>query len=71
MVFAPTLLDIAHQLDVGVGLLSVMFLVRAAGGVLGTMVSGVLLDKFPRRQYALLCVVLFARILGKVMFFSS
>ena len=64
VVFAPTLLDIAHQLDVGVGLLSVVFLVRAAGGVIGTMGSGMLMDRFPQQQYTLLCCVLVGRILG-------
>ena len=64
VVFAPTLLDIAHQLNVGVGLLSVIFLVRAIGAVIGTVGSGVLMDHFPRRQYILLCCVLMCGVTG-------
>ena len=64
MVFAPTLLDIAHQLNVGVGVLSVIFLVRAIGGVVGTVGSGILMDRYPRLQYALLCSVLVGGIAG-------
>ena len=62
--FAPTLLDIAHQLDVGVGLLSVAFLSRAIGGVIGTVSSGVLMDRFPSLQYTLLSCFLFGGIAG-------
>ena len=58
VVFAPTLLDIAHQLDVGVGVLSVIFLVRAIGGVIGTVGSGILMDHYPRLQYTLICLFL-------------
>ena len=64
MVFAPTLLDIAHQLNVGVGLLSVIFFVRAIGGVLGTVGSGIFLDHFPRLKYVLLCCVLACGVAG-------
>ena len=64
VVFAPTLLDIAHQLNVGVGVLSVIFLVRAIGGVVGTVASGILMDHYPRRQYALLCSFLVVVITG-------
>ena len=62
--FGPTLLDIAHQLDVGVELLSVAFLTRAIGGVIGTVGSGVLMDRFPRLQYTLFCCFLFGGITG-------
>ena len=71
MVFAPTLLDIAHQLDVGVGLLSVVFLTRAIGGVIGTVASGVLMDRFPRLQYTLLCCFLFGGIAGAELYMYS
>ena len=66
VVFGPTLLDIAHRLDVGVGLLSVIFLVRSIGGVIGTVGSGVLMDHFPRQQYSLLCLILAGGIAGAV-----
>lgn len=58
VVFAPTLLDIAHELDVGVGILSVIFLVRAIGSLIGTVGSGILMDRFPQLQYTQLCFVL-------------
>ena len=56
--FAPTLLDIAHQLNVGVGLMSVIFLVRAIGGVLGTVGCGVIMDRLPQLHHSLLCLAL-------------
>ena len=71
VVFAPTLLDIAHQLDVGVGLLSVVLLTRAIGGVIGTVASGVLMDRFPRLQYTLLCCFLFGGIAGAELYMYS
>jgi FHS family Na+ dependent glucose MFS transporter 1 len=85
VVFAPTLLDIAHQLNVGVGVLSVIFLVRAIGAVIGTVGSGILMDHYSRLQYAQLCIVLVGGIaatavvplsvhvamLGVVMFFMG
>ena len=64
VVFAPTLLDIAHQLNVGVGVLSVIFLVRAIGAVIGTVGSGILMDHYSRLQYAQLCIVLVGGIAG-------
>lgn len=64
VVFAPTLLDIARELHVGVGILSVIFLVRAIGSVIGTVGSGILMDHFPQLQYALLCFVLVAGVAG-------
>ena len=64
VVFAPTLLDIAHKLNVGVGIMSVIFLVRAIGGVVGTVGSGILIDHFPKKKNALLCCVLLGRITG-------
>lgn len=64
VVFAPTLLDIAHKLNVGVGILSLIFLVRAIGSVIGTVGSGILMDRFPQLQYALLCFVLFGGVAG-------
>ena len=65
--FAPTLLDIAHKLNVGVGILSVIFLVRAIGGVTGTVGSGILMDHFPKKQNALLGFMLFGGIVGKLL----
>ena len=62
--FAPTLLDLAHRLNVGVGVMSAVFLVRAVGGVIGTVGSGVLMDHFPRKQYVLLSSVLLGGIAG-------
>ena len=62
--FAPTLLDIAHQLDVGVGVLSVVFLARATGGVIGTVGSGVVMDRFPKQQYTFLCCAILGAIVG-------
>ena len=67
LVFAPTLLDIAHKLNVGVGVMSAIFLVRAIGGVIGTVGSGILMDHFPRKQYALLCCIIFGGIPGIYM----
>ena len=64
MVFAPTLLDIAQKLNVGVGVMSVIFLVRAIGGVVGTIGSGILMDHFPKKQYSMLCCALLGRITG-------
>ena len=64
MVFAPTLLDLAHKLNVGVGVMSVIFLVRAVGGVIGTVGSGVLMDRFPRKQYLLLSTILLGGLAG-------
>ena len=64
VVFAPTLLDIAHQLDVSVAVLSIIFLVRAIGSVIGTIGSGVLMDRFPRLQYLQLSFVLFGSVAG-------
>ena len=58
LVFAPTLLDIAHQLNVGVGLMSLMFLARAIGGVLGTVGCGAITDRLPQLHYSLLCLAL-------------
>jgi len=57
VVFGPTLLDVAHRLQVGVGLLSLMFLVRAVGTVLGTVGSGVLMDHFRWMSFTLLCLI--------------
>ena len=65
MVFAPTLLDIAQKLNVGVGVMSVIFLVRAIGGVVGTVGSGILMDHFPKKRYSMLCCLLFGGIVGK------
>ena len=65
MVFGPTLLDVAHKLQVGVGLLSLMFLVRAVGTVLGTVGSGVLMDHFQWMSYTLLCLILIGGMASK------
>ena len=64
VVFAPTLLDIAHRLDVGIEVMSVIFLSRAIGGVVGTIGSGVLMDRFSKQQYAQMCCILIGGIVG-------
>ena len=58
LVFGPTLLDIASKLSVGVSTLSAMFFVRAVGTVGGSILSGVVMDKFERFSYSIFCVIL-------------
>ena len=58
VVFGPTLLDISEKLHVGVGILTLMFLVRAVGGVIGVVVSGLLMDWLPHFSYTLLCFII-------------
>ena len=43
--FGPTILDMARQLDVSVGVLSAMFACRAVGAAIGSIGSGVALDR--------------------------
>ena len=56
--FGPTLLDISEKLHVGVGILTLMFLVRAVASVVGTVSSGVLMDWLPHLSYTLLCFII-------------
>ena len=46
-------------------MLSVIFLVRAIGAVIGTVGSGILMDRYSRLQYALLCSFLLVVITGE------
>ena len=64
IVFGPTLLDIAHQFDVSVAVLSIIFLVRGIGAAVGAAGSGILMDHFPRVQYIQLCFFLFGLLAG-------
>ena len=60
LVFGPTLLDLADHLSVGVGVLSVMFACRAVGAVIGSVASGVILDKYYSCSYAILSIIIFS-----------
>ena len=55
--FGPTLLDIASHLSVGVGVLAVMFTCRAVGSGVGSVSSGVILDKYASWSYTTLSVI--------------
>lgn len=68
LVLAPTLLDIAHQFDVSVAILSIILLVRAIGSVVGTIGSGILMDRFPRLQYIQLSIITFGCLAGIYMY---
>ena len=58
LVFGPTLLDIADHLSVDVGVLSVMFTCRAVGGVIGSVASGVIIDKYYSGSYTILSIII-------------
>lgn len=60
LVFGPTLLDLADHLNVGVAILAIMFTCRAVGGVIGSVASGVILDKYTTWSYTILSVVIFS-----------
>lgn len=57
IVFGPTLLDIASHLSVDVGVLAVMFTCRALGSGVGSVASGVVIDKFATWSYTTLTVI--------------
>jgi hypothetical protein len=57
-VFGPTLLDIADHLSVDVGVLSAMFACRAVGGVIGSVASGVIIDKYYSLSYTILSIII-------------
>ena len=56
--FGPTLLDIADRLSVDVGVLSVMFACRAVGAVIGSIASGVIIDKYYSFSYTILSIII-------------
>lgn len=60
LVFGPTLLDLADHLAVGVGVLAVMFTCRALGSAVGSVASGVVLDKYTAWSYTILSVIIFS-----------
>ena len=64
MIFGTTLLDVAEHLNVGVALVSLMFLVRAIGTVIGTVGVGFLLDLYPRLQNTFICLFVLGVIVG-------
>lgn len=62
VVIGPTLLDLASSLSVSIATLSLMLLVRAVGMLLGTVGSGVLLDRMHGWAYTILTLTLFSMI---------
>ena len=65
--FGPTLLDLAKHLSVGVGSLAIMFAVRAIGSAVGSVGSGVILDKMERFSYTLIAIIITGGIISKLM----
>lgn len=63
--FGPTLLDISSHLSVGVGVLAVMFTCRAIGSGVGSVSSGVIMDKYAGSSYMILSVITFSCITSR------
>ncbi len=57
LVFGPTLLDFAEHLGVGIDVLAVIFTCRAIGGAVGSVISGIIMDKLQRFSFTILCVI--------------
>lgn len=66
--FGPTLLDIADHLSIDVGVLSVMFTCRAVGGVIGSVASGVIIDKYYSLSYTILSIIIISCIASEFEF---
>ncbi len=65
MVFGPTLLDFAEHLGVGIEVLVIMFTCRAIGGAVGSVVSGIIMDKWEQYSFTILCVTYVCGIASK------
>ncbi len=57
LVFGPTLLDFAEHLGVGIDVLVIMFTCRAIGGAVGSVVTGIVMDKLEQYSFTILCVI--------------
>ena len=71
LVFGPTLLDLADHLGVGVDILAIMFTCRAIGGAVGSVMSGIIMDRLVRYSYTILCVIYVSCIASKHGLVSS
>lgn len=60
VIFGPTVLDLGQQLGISVGVLSAMLTCRAVGLALGSVGSGIILDKFHQFSYIIMSVILFS-----------
>ena len=65
VIFGSTLLDIANHLSVGVGILALMFTCRAVGAGIGSVGSGVVMDKFVHYHFTTMIAILLASIASK------
>ncbi len=66
LVFGPTLLDFADHLGVGIDILAVMFTCRAIGGAVGSLGSGIIMDKLQNYSFSILCVIYVCCIISKL-----
>lgn len=57
-ILGPTLLDLAARVTVDVTAISSLITVRAVGAVTGSVLSGILLDKFTHYSYALTAITI-------------
>ena len=67
MIFGPTLLDLADHLGVGVGDLAAMFACRAIGAAIGSVCSGIALDKLFHSTYIILTLILLSSLASKLI----
>ena len=58
VVIGPTLLDLAHHVSVDVGTVSLMFICRAVGSLIGVATTGVILDKLSGYLYTTIFIIL-------------
>ena len=66
IVFGPTILDMARHVDTTVGILSAMFAFRAVGAAIGSIGTGVALDRgLKNYSYSYMTLVLISTTVSK------
>ena len=67
VIFGPTILDLGNQLNASVGVLSAMFVCRAIGSALGSIGTGIILDKLHKFSYTIMSIILFSSIASEYL----
>ena len=66
VVFGPTILDLARELDVNLSVLAAMFACRALGSAFGSISAGITIDRVPNWSYLFMSFIFLFSITSEV-----